>query len=107
MSWIGLGDWVQAVMHVLRTDALSGPLNLVSPNPVRNESFVRTLARVLGRPAITPLPAFAVNVLFGEMGRATLLGSQRVTPRQLVASGFQFTEPELEGALRAELALLD
>jgi uncharacterized protein (TIGR01777 family) len=104
MSWIGLGDWVRAAMHALRVDALSGPVNLVSPNPVRNESFVRALARVLGRPAITPLPAFAVDVLFGEMGRATLLGSQRVTPRQLVATGFQFANPELEGALRKELA---
>lgn len=107
MSWIGLSDWVRAAIHALRTETVSGPVNVVTPNPVRNESFARTLARVLGRPAITPLPALAVNVLFGEMGRATLLASQRVTPRQLAASGFQFAQPELEGALRTELALLD
>jgi len=103
MSWIGLGDWVRAAMHALRTERMSGAVNLVSPNPVRNESFVRTLAHVLHRPAVTPLPAFAVAMLFGEMGRATLLGSQRVIPRQLAASGFQFAQPDLEGALRKEL----
>ena len=103
MSWISLRDWVRAAMHALRTETMSGPVNLVAPNPVRNEAFVRTLAHVLRRPAVTPLPAFAVDVLFGEMGRATLLGSQRVVPRQLLASGFSFAQPELEGALREEL----
>ena len=105
MSWIGLRDWVQAAMHVLRTETVSGPVNLVSPNPARNESFVRTLAQVLRRPAFMPLPDLAVDVLFGEMGRATLLGSQRVIPRQLASSGFQFARPDLEGALREDLVI--
>lgn len=103
MSWISLSDWVRATLHALVTPVLDGPVNLVSPNPQRNESFVRALAHALHRPAIMPLPALAVELLFGEMGRATLLGSQRVIPQKLARAGFLFEHAELEGALRAEL----
>jgi len=102
MSWISLEDWVSAVLFALDAD-VSGPLNLVAPNPVPNAEFVTTLARVLGRPAVVPIPARAIDVLFGEMGRATLLGSQRVHPRRLIESGFEFSFPTLEQALRNEL----
>lgn len=102
-SWIGLADHVRAMLHVLDIEAVSGPVNLVAPNPVTNADFATTLGRVLARPAVLPVPAFALEILYGEMARTTLLASQRVLPRRLVASGFEFTEPTLEGSLRAEL----
>lgn len=102
MSWIGLEDWCSAVEFVLAAD-VSGAMNLVAPNPVPNAEFTKTLARVIGRPALVPAPAVAISLAFGEMGRATLLASQRVHPRRLAAAGFEFTHPTLEQALRAEL----
>jgi uncharacterized protein (TIGR01777 family) len=104
MSWIGLGDHVRAMQHALMTESVRGPANLVAPNPVSNADFATTLGRVLKRPALVPVPAFAIELLYGEMARATLLAGQRVLPRSLVASGFAFVEPTLEGALRAETA---
>jgi uncharacterized protein (TIGR01777 family) len=103
MSWIGLHDWVAATRFLLATDAIGGPVNLVAPNPVPNAEFAATLARVLGRPALAHVPARAIDLLFGEMGRATLLASQRVHPRQLMEAGFEFDHPTLEQSLRAEL----
>lgn len=104
MSWIGLSDWVAAVRLLLRVADMDGPVNLVAPNPVPNLVFTRTLARVLGRPALTRVPTWAVELAFGEMGRATLLASQRVHPRHLTSTGFEFGCPTLEQTLRAELA---
>ena len=104
MSWIALTDWVRATLFLLRVaDGLTGPVNLVAPAPVTNEIFGQTLASVLHRPAVVPLPSLAVELLFGEMGGATLLAGQRVRPRQLLEAGFTFAEPSLEGALRHEL----
>jgi uncharacterized protein len=104
MSWIGLADWIAAARRLLVSDDLEGPVNLVAPNPVPNIVFTRTLARVLGRPAITSVPAWAIELAFGEMGQATLLTSQRVHPRRLSSVGFEFGCPTLEQSLRAELA---
>jgi uncharacterized protein len=104
MSWIGLADWVAAVRFLLRLGGMEGAVNLVAPNPVPNLVFVRTLARVLGRPALIRVPAWAIELGFGEMGNATLLASQRVHPRQLTKTGFEFGCPTLEQTLRAELA---
>lgn len=104
MSWISLSDWVSALEFLLTSSDLEGPVNLVASNPVPNVAFVRTLARVLGRPAFVPLSATLVGILFGEMGRTTLLGSQRVHPMRLTGAGFEFATPTLEQALRAELA---
>jgi uncharacterized protein (TIGR01777 family) len=103
MSWIALTDWIAAVQYLLAAKEVTGPVNLVAPNPVPNLVFARTLARVLGRPAIARLPAWAVELSFGEMGRATLLASQRVHPRRLTSAGFDFALPTLEQALRREL----
>jgi uncharacterized protein (TIGR01777 family) len=103
MSWIGLGDHVRAVLHALVTDSIRGPANLVAPNPVTNADFATTLGRVLTRPALVPVPAFALELLYGEMARATLLAGQRALPKSLMANQFEFEEPTLEGALRAEL----
>ena len=78
-------------------------MNLVAPNPVPNAEFATTLARVLGRPALVPVPALAIDLIFGEMGRATLLASQRIHPLRLTEAGFEFAHPTLEQALRVEL----
>ena len=106
MSWIGLTDWIAATKYLMANEGVSGPVNLVSPNPVPNSVFARTLARVLGRPAIARVPKWVVEMTFGEMGRATLLASQRVHPRRLTSAGFEFASPTLEQALRSELASL-
>jgi uncharacterized protein len=104
MSWIALADWIRATLFLLSSDALAGPVNLVAPNPVPNEVFAKTLARVLSRPALAPVPSGAIGLLFGEMGRATILASQRIHPRRLLEAGFEFEYPTLEGALRQEMS---
>ena len=103
MSWISLDDHLRAMEHLLSADAVRGPVNLVAPDPVVNETFASTLGRVLSRPSLLPLPAFALELAFGEMARATLLASQRVMPGVLNDSGFTFEFPTLEQALRHEL----
>jgi uncharacterized protein (TIGR01777 family) len=100
MSWIALDDVLDAILFSLTTATLSGPVNAVAPTPVPNREFVQTLARVLGRPAVLPLPAFAVRLLFGEMGEELLLSGARVEPERLKTAGFVFRYPELEPALR-------
>ena len=103
MSWISLDDHLRAMEHALFADALHGPANLVAPNPVTNATLATTLGRVLRRPAVIPVPRFALELMFGEMAKATILGGQRAAPHALVAAGFEFAEPTLEGALRAVL----
>jgi uncharacterized protein (TIGR01777 family) len=103
VSWIGLDDAVGAIIYALGTEALVGPVNLAAPAPVTNAELTETLARVLRRPAIVPVPAFVMRLVFGEMGEATLLASQRMRPRRLLESGYRFRYPTLEAALRHEL----
>jgi uncharacterized protein (TIGR01777 family) len=103
MSWIALDDVVGAIQHALAIDSLRGPVNAVAPGPVTNAELTRTLGRVLARPTIVPLPAFAARLAMGEMADALLLASHRVLPARLQASGYIFRHPSLEGALRAEL----
>jgi uncharacterized protein (TIGR01777 family) len=103
MSWISLHDHVRAMEHALFTESVRGPANLVAPNPVTNAHFTATLGRVLARPALVPVPSFALELLYGEMARATLLAGQRALPTALLAAGFEFAEPTLEGAVREEL----
>jgi uncharacterized protein len=103
MSWISLHDHVRAIEHAMTTETLGGPVNLVAPNPVTNAEFATTLGRVLTRPALVPVPSFALELLYGEMARATILSGQRVLPRALVRSGFVHAHPTLEQALRFEL----
>jgi len=108
-SWIHVDDIVGAIHHILDlhindhhindTESLSGPVNLVAPNPVQNIEFTRLLAAALGRPALFPVPAFAARLAFGEMAQELLLSSQRVTPSKLEASGYSFRFPELRAAL--------
>lgn len=103
ISWIALDDVVRAVAHAMATDSLRGPVNAVAPNAVTNQEFAKTLGRVLGRPTIFPLPAFAARMAMGEMADELLLASARVKPSRLLASGYVFGFPELEGALRQVL----
>jgi uncharacterized protein (TIGR01777 family) len=99
MSWIDVQDMVGAIHHMLGSDLLRGPVNMAAPKPVTNTDFTRTLASVLSRPAIFPIPAFAVKLAFGEMGETVLLGSQRVQPAQLLSSGYPFQFSELRSSL--------
>ncbi|MBI3326698.1 MAG: TIGR01777 family protein [Nitrospinae bacterium] len=100
ISWIALDDMVGVVSHVLATATLQGPVNAVAPHPVTNREFTTTLGRVLSRPTLLPMPAFAARLAFGEMADELLLASTRVEPARLLASGYQFRYPQLEGALR-------
>ncbi len=99
-SWIHIHDLVSAVHHILRHEALRGPVNMNAPNPVTNAEFTRTLAEVLKRPAILPIPAFAARLAFGELADEGLLASARVEPKKLIENGFQSAYPELGPALR-------
>lgn len=101
MSWLSMDDAVGAVRFAIERSDLSGAVNATAPSPVTNAEFTETLARVVHRPAIFPVPAFALNLMFGEMARATLLASQRVIPRRLQSAGFQFQHASLEAALHA------
>ncbi|RPJ43319.1 MAG: TIGR01777 family protein [Candidatus Latescibacterota bacterium] len=103
MSCISLSDHVRILRRLIEDGRLSGPVNAVLPEPVTNAEFARTLGRVLGRPALLPVPAAVVSLFFGEMGRETLLASQRAVPAKLLAAGFRFEHGDLECALRAEL----
>lgn len=104
MSWIALADAVRAVCHLLDETRIVGAVNLAAPNAVRNDEFSDVLGRVLRRPALVPVPALALELLFGEMARATILASQRVEPAVLRAAGFEFQFDTLEAALRDVLA---
>lgn len=104
MSWITLADVVGAVHHALVTESLRGPVNVVAPNPVTNWEFTKALGSALHRPTIIPMPAFAVNLLFGEMGQELLLASTRVEPKRLKSTGYRFQHPDLDTALRALLS---
>jgi hypothetical protein len=100
MSWIAVDDLVAAVGRLLADSSLAGPVNAVAPAPVTNAELTRVLARVLRRPTLAPVPAFALRLGLGEMAEAALLASQRARPARLLAAGFRFRFPELEPALR-------
>ena len=82
------------------TRNVSGPVNAAAPKPVTNWEFTKTLGHVLGRPSIFPMPALAVRLAFGEMGKELLLASSRIEPARLLTAGYQFQFPQLESALR-------
>jgi len=103
MSWISLDDLVAAMEFCLKTESVSGAVNLVSPFPVTNAEFTKTLGKVLGRPTVFPMPAFAAKMAFGELAEALLLASTRVIPKKLLQAGFSFQYPKLEDALRHHL----
>jgi uncharacterized protein (TIGR01777 family) len=100
VSWITIDDLVQSVSHIITTDSLSGPVNAVSPNPVRKVEMTKALGRVLRRPTFFAVPEFALRLLLGEMADALLLSGQRVIPEKLLARGFTFQFPDFETSLR-------
>jgi uncharacterized protein (TIGR01777 family) len=103
MSWISLTDALAAILFVLDTPALAGPVNLTTPRPVTNAEFTRTLAAVVHRPAILPVPAFALHMALGQMADEALLSSARAFPSKLTAAGYHFVHPDLAQALAAAL----
>jgi len=102
-SWIALDDMVRAVEFAVLNDRLTGPVNIVSPNPVTNAGFTKTLAQLLHRPALFPVPAPILRLALGEMADNLILSSQRVEPKRLADEHFAFDCPTLESALAAAI----
>ncbi|MBW2372013.1 MAG: TIGR01777 family oxidoreductase [Deltaproteobacteria bacterium] len=102
VPWIQLDDLVALLRFALDEESLCGPLNAVGPAPARNAELTIALSRVLRRPALIPVPGFAIRLALGELADE-LLGSKRVLPERALAAGFRFAHPELEEALAAEL----
>jgi uncharacterized protein len=103
LSWIALDDITGAYLHALTRDDLAGPVNTAAPNPVTNAEFTTTLARVLRRPAVLHVPAFAPKLVLGEFADEMLFASIRAVPARLLETGYRFRFPELEAALRHTL----
>jgi uncharacterized protein (TIGR01777 family) len=99
MSWISLDDEIRIINFAIENENLRGAVNAVSPNPVTNYDFTKTLGDVLYRPTILPLPEFAVSMIFGEMGDALLLSSTKALPKRLLDNGFEFDLPDLKPAI--------
>jgi uncharacterized protein len=99
MPWISVPDWLSAVEFLLGRDDVSGPVNVSGPQPVTNAEFSAALGRALHRPALVPVPGFALRVAAGELGGA-VLESRRVLPAVLIRKGFQFAHPTVDEALR-------
>jgi uncharacterized protein (TIGR01777 family) len=104
ISWIHLADLVAGIMFLIEDQSLTGAVNLVSPNPVTQETFARTFAKILQRPLWLRMPASVVHLLFGQMGQELLLSGQAVYPKRLLDLGFQFQYKELSAALKHEYA---
>jgi uncharacterized protein (TIGR01777 family) len=99
VPWIHHEDVVGALLCCVDNDAADGPVNLTAPNPVTNAQFSRALGSALGRPAVLPVPALAIKLLYGEMAEIVTTG-QRVLPARLRQLGYEFHHPEVEAALR-------
>jgi uncharacterized protein (TIGR01777 family) len=103
MSWITLDDLLNALFFCMQQESLSGAVNFVSPEPVRNSEFTKALGGALHRPAVLPAPAFALRLAFGQMADEALLSSCRAVPAKLQAAGFAFRSPSIEPALKTLL----
>ncbi|MEV0169579.1 TIGR01777 family oxidoreductase [Streptomyces sp. NPDC050803] len=101
-SFVSLYDEVAAVRHLLETDGLSGPFNVTAPTPLTNREITAAMGRVLHRPTLFTVPAPVLRAVLGELA-GDVLGSQRVVPKRLLESGFTFTFPDIEGAVRSAL----
>lgn len=103
-SWISLPDEVGLIRHAIDTAGLSGPMNATAPHPATNAEITKTLAKVLNRPAIVPVPAFALSVVMGkELTDEVIMAGQRVLPEVAQTSGYAFRHPTLEEGLRAAI----
>jgi uncharacterized protein (TIGR01777 family) len=103
VSWIRLGDLVSMIVWALEDPKVEGPLNAVAPHPVSQADFARALGRAVHRPAVIPAPAWAVKLLFGQMGAETVLADLAVEPRKAAEGGFRWSTPDLPTALDAAL----
>ena len=103
MSWISMDDQIYSMYHLMMSEGVSGEYNLTAPNPVRQKQFAKDLGRVLRRPAFAPLPGFMMKFMFGEMGARLTLDSQRVLPKNLQESGYEFIHTDLQSALSDSL----
>ena len=103
ISWVTIEDATNILLSILEDESLSGPVNIVSPNPLQNAEFTRAVARALHRPAVFPAPAFVLRAVLGEMADALLLASQRVKSERLLTLGYTFRFTEIEAALHAIL----
>ena len=99
-SWIHMGDLVGAFVFLMARPEITGPVNLTSPNPVRNEELAKTIGKAMHRPSFLPTPGFMLKLVLGEFG-SILLEGQRVIPRKLLDSGYVFIYPEIEEALQS------
>ncbi len=104
-SWVSIEDVLGLILFAAYTESLSGPVNAVAPHPVTSAEYAKELGRVLRRPAKTPVPAFVLRAMFGELADGALLASQRVVSKRLGEAGFRFIHPMLEDALRFTLGL--
>lgn len=104
ISWISMPDVVKILDFILVNSKLEGPVNIVSPNPVTNATFIKTLSTKLHKPALLPLPAFAVRLLYGQLADELLLPSTRAIPKKLKDLGYTFVHPTLDDALDYSLA---
>ena len=102
-SWVGRDELASIIEFALTTEALTGPVNAVSPNPMRNAEFAKAASQALGQKPRGTMPAFLVRLVMGEMGEEFILASRRIQPAKLLAAGYQFRFPELEQALRHEM----
>ncbi|MGD6751533.1 TIGR01777 family oxidoreductase [Streptomyces sp. BH105] len=99
-SYIALADHVAALRHLLDTEGLAGPVNLTAPQPATNREMTEAMGRVLRRPALLPVPSFALRAVLGEMA-GDVLGSTRAVPTRLLETGFEFAHPGVDQAIRA------
>ena len=99
LSWIAIGDLARVVDHLINSEGLSGPVNVVAPEPVTGRDFAKALGAAVGRPAVIPVPALLLRLLMGEVAEETALGSVRAVPKRLLEDGFQFQYPTISEAL--------
>jgi len=104
VPWIHLDDEAGAIAFLMQTPGLSGPFNLAAPEAVDSRGFARALGRALGRPAVLPAPGFALKLLLGQLAEEVLLSGVRAEPTRLLAAGYRFRHPTLDGALAGALA---
>jgi uncharacterized protein len=102
VPWISLEDEVRALRFLIDSE-LSGPVNLVAPTPVTNLELTKALGEVMRRPTVFPIPAFAIRLLYGEMGETLATVSNRVLPKVLLDAGFTFAHTDIRSALRVAL----
>ena len=103
MSWIHRQDWISIAQSMITDSSMQGVYNATAPNPVTNNEFTATLAKLLNRPALLPVQGWLLTTLLGEMSQL-VLGSQRVMPERLLVQGFEFQYNELSSALEQALS---